>query len=105
MGPWIGQDLHWDGGRGAGLGPGGLKEPLAQPTLRPAPLPSSSGVGSLRMLQGPLPGTPAEGPAFSLDARLWHLVGSARAEALAKALVPARGNHYEVTLLPGFPAN
>lgn len=39
LGPWISRDLHWDGSREAGLGPWGLEEPLARPTLRPAPFP------------------------------------------------------------------
>ena len=87
-----------------GLGGGsGLKEPLALPPTVPCfsfSLPSA-GVGSLWMLQGPPPGATAQGPAVGLNARLWCLVGSARAEAL----VPAGGNHCEATLWLAFPAN
>lgn len=36
------------------------------------------------MLQGPPPGTPAEGPAVGVDAGLWQIVGRARAKALAR---------------------
>ncbi|CAK6433639.1 unnamed protein product [Pipistrellus nathusii] len=37
-----------DGGRGAGLGPGGLQEPLARPPLRPAPFPFLLRSGELK---------------------------------------------------------
>lgn len=56
---------------------------LAHAAPRLFPLPASA-VGSLRMSQGPPLGTPAEGLALGLDSRLWCLVRSARAEALAR---------------------
>ena len=62
LGSWIGQDLHWDWGRGAGLGPRGLKEPLAQPTLRPAPFLSLIWSGELMDACGTSPWDPSRGP-------------------------------------------
>lgn len=57
VGTWIGRNLPWDGSQGAGLGPRTL-EPLdlAHAASYPLSLPESA-VGSLRMLQGPPPGT------------------------------------------------
>lgn len=61
VGIWIGYDQPWDGSRGPSLGPGGL-EPSVWPMLHPTSSPCKSAAGSLRMPQGPPPGSIHLGP-------------------------------------------
>lgn len=94
-----------DGGRGAGLGPGGLQEPLAQPTLRPAPFPSLPSSGVFKDAPRTSSCDPGRGPSTWLGRLTRVSRRKSQSGGFGQALVPARGKHYGVIPLPGFPAH